>query len=368
MGARPGYAPVIMATKAEEVKEEVVYEDAEENEAPPPPPNYPPQGTSPPHPHDYPPQGTAPPHPHNYPPQPPEPTPEIKLQKEFKISGQINGKAGISYASLVRQVNNAVKKGYKEIDIVDGVVKAIPHTAVLRQYIDSCEDNTLASLRKLLRAHFAEKSATELYSELQSIVQKKNETACDYLMRAMDIRNKILFASKEDGATIKYDAELVNALFTRSVPTGLQDSEIRTEFSSVLKTKHEDSVLVFEIQTIVARVDERKMKFKAEVSVRSNELKPTVTTTDIELKELRTEVAALRQALSFATNQQHSVCSANVNAGNPPRRYSNRSMGCNDCKSKDIGRNCNHCWQCGSSEHFKNFHRRNNQGNGRGSQ
>ena len=35
------------------------------------------------------------------------------------------------------------------------MVKAIPHTTVLRQYIDSCDDSTISSLRKLLRAHFA---------------------------------------------------------------------------------------------------------------------------------------------------------------------------------------------------------------------
>ena len=89
------------------------------------------------------------------------------FRKDLKISGQIDCKTGISYTSLRRQIENAKAKGYKDIDIIDAVIKAIPPTSGLRRYLEGKELLTLDNCIQILRAHYNEKSATELYNELR---------------------------------------------------------------------------------------------------------------------------------------------------------------------------------------------------------
>ena len=88
----------------------------------------------------------------------------VKLHKDFKISSQIDCKAGISYTSLIRQIETGKEKGYSEVDIIDGVVKAVVPSSSLRSYLDGRPDIKLATLRSILRGHYAEKMLHELYS------------------------------------------------------------------------------------------------------------------------------------------------------------------------------------------------------------
>ena len=67
-----------------------------------------------------------------------------------------------------------------------------------------------------LRSHFQEKSATELYQQLTTIVQSPEESPQSFLIRALDLRQKVLFASKEAGVKIKSDGSLVQGLFLHS--------------------------------------------------------------------------------------------------------------------------------------------------------
>ena len=48
----------------------------------------------------------------------------VKVHKDFKISGQIDSKSGISYTSLIRQMEARTKKGHSEDVIIDGVIRA----------------------------------------------------------------------------------------------------------------------------------------------------------------------------------------------------------------------------------------------------
>jgi hypothetical protein len=67
------------------------------------------------------------------------------------------------YQSLVSQIQNGIEKGYTENEIVMAVVRCVQAGIPLRAYLESIPDLTLARLRKILRCHFQEKSATELY-------------------------------------------------------------------------------------------------------------------------------------------------------------------------------------------------------------
>jgi hypothetical protein len=159
---------------------------------------------------------------------------QVRVQKQFKISGDID-KAGISFASVLRQVRNGQLQGYTELEIIDGILKAIPSsTTSLRNYLDSRRDLQLNSLKEILRSHYNEKTPSELYSELGSLVQSNKEEPCVFLIRAMNIRNKILCEAEDSSEPqYSYTPELVNGLFRRSVQTGLKDLSIRQEFTTI---------------------------------------------------------------------------------------------------------------------------------------
>ena len=48
-------------------------------------------------------------------------------------------------------------------------------------------------------------------------------------MRALELRQKIIFASKEAGVVIKYDQTLVQSLFLHCIETGLRDDVVRVK-------------------------------------------------------------------------------------------------------------------------------------------
>ena len=105
----------------------------------------------------------------------------VKFHKDFKISGQIDSKTGISYTSLIRQIEFGLQ-GHSEADVIDGVIRAVIPTSSLRSYLDGRQDLDLGILRGILRGHYAEKNSTELYSELASAVQQPKETSTEFLM------------------------------------------------------------------------------------------------------------------------------------------------------------------------------------------
>jgi hypothetical protein len=68
----------------------------------------------------------------------------VKVHKDFKISGQIDSKSGISYTSLIRQIEAGLKKGHSQDDIIDGVIRAVIPSSSLRSYLDGRQDMSLS--------------------------------------------------------------------------------------------------------------------------------------------------------------------------------------------------------------------------------
>ena len=55
-----------------------------------------------------------------------EPTSKVSWRKTFKINGIIGDNTScISYMSFLRQLEAAKDKGYKESEIIDGIIRAI---------------------------------------------------------------------------------------------------------------------------------------------------------------------------------------------------------------------------------------------------
>ena len=186
------------------------------------------------------------------------------FKRELKIIGQI-GEPGqkdkLSFVSLARQIEGALRKGYKSQEVVDAVVRAINPGMRFRSYLEGLESLTLPRLRRILRSHYQEKSATDLYRQLSTLVQEPQEGSQSFLIRALDTRQKILFASKEVDTQLKYDAGLVQGMFLHAVDTGLQDEAILNRLRPLLQTSDvQDEELIQRMNEIVLEESERKSK------------------------------------------------------------------------------------------------------------
>ena len=188
------------------------------------------------------------------------------LRRQFKIVGQIGDpdqKDNLNYNSLRRQIDIDVEQKYKEHEIVDGVIRAISPGLVLRSYLESFKTLSLDRLKKILCSHYGVKNTTELFQSLASICQSGKETPQAFLMRALDLRQKILFASQEGENSLKYDAVHIQQLFRRTVETGLQDESIRIKLRPYLANpliKDED--IIHQLNVAVSSEEERGRKLK----------------------------------------------------------------------------------------------------------
>ena len=64
--------------------------------------------------------------------------------------------------------------------------------------------------------------------------QLKNEAPQEFLVRALECREKIILCSLEDKSSLKYDPKLIQSLFLRTVETGLRDEPIRIKLRAFL--------------------------------------------------------------------------------------------------------------------------------------
>ncbi|CAC5375860.1 unnamed protein product [Mytilus coruscus] len=135
-------------------------------------------------------------------------------RKDFKIAGQIgDSKACISFTSLIRQIEAGTEKGYDDREIIQVVIRSISAVSSLRNYLEGRGKLTLSTLRGILRAHYREKTATELYTELCNLSQSPKESPQEFLLGTLDIRQIVIFASKETEDGHQYHPDLVQAMF-----------------------------------------------------------------------------------------------------------------------------------------------------------
>eukprot|EP00112_Aurelia_sp_Birch-Aquarium-sp1_P009685 Seg2108.5 transcript_id=Seg2108.5/GoldUCD/mRNA.D3Y31 product="hypothetical protein" protein_id=Seg2108.5/GoldUCD/D3Y31 len=298
------------------------------------------------------------------------------FRREFRIIGQV-GEVGqrdkLSYVSLIRQVEAGLERGYAEKEIVNAIINAISPGLQIRSYLEGSGSIPLPRLRKILKSHYKEGSATDLYQQLLTMSQNQNEDPVNFLIRAMDCRQKILFACREETETdLKYSPSLVSGLFRQSVETGLVDDAIRMRLRSFLQDATvDDENLINEMQLAVLAESERKKKFALSTKVKKvNEISvaenppsqntpKTVNNSEkilAAVEQMKCEVAAIKTELAEVKSSQKE--------GTKPNKTTQRPM-CTSCKEAE-NLSCDHCTICGSSDHFFRGCKKRKQGNYRG--
>ena len=88
------------------------------------------------------------------------------LRSDFRIAEMVapqGQKDQLSFISLNRQIEDGLQRGYSVREVIDAVIKCISPSLPLRDYIEAMRETGIDAILKILRAHFQEKNASELY-------------------------------------------------------------------------------------------------------------------------------------------------------------------------------------------------------------
>ena len=76
---------------------------------------------------------------------------------------------------------------------------------LVQAYLEMIQDLSLFRSMQIMKAHFKQKSATELYQELSVLHQEASEYLQDFLVRALNLKQQIIFVSNVTDGFIKYE-------------------------------------------------------------------------------------------------------------------------------------------------------------------
>lgn len=123
-------------------------------------------------------------------------------------------------------MENGLRKGHSESEVIEAVIRAISPGLKLRDMLELKIDLTLPQLKTILKGHYREDDTSDLYQKLINISQDHRESPQDFLFRAIELKDRLLYASKGKEAE-HFEADLVKRKFLRSVGTGLLNDSIK---------------------------------------------------------------------------------------------------------------------------------------------
>ena len=151
---------------------------------------------------------------------------------------------------LLKQINEGRKKGYSNKDIVSAVLRAITPGRYLRNVLETTENLTLDRLIKFFAIPLRRKKYHRPLSSTTSLAKSPEESTIQFTYRAMNLRQKLVLASKSPGAETPIDKVLAKRLFLKALETGLLSDVFVSETKPLLKNiKVSDKDLIFAMES-----------------------------------------------------------------------------------------------------------------------
>ena len=279
------------------------------------------------------------------------------LMKEFKITGKIDGKDGkdsLSYSSLCFQIQNGLKRGYKEFHIVNAVIKAISPVHPLRQYLEGRETVTFSEMSRILRYYFREKDAASLFTTLVNARQDPQEPVGDFLLRLMNLRHKILFVARGEEDDKGFSPAFVQKNFLHSALTGLRDDHIRAQLRPLLKcvdiTDEEIMAGIMEILSEETAHEDKLKRPKKAITGGINEIEATPPPKPEKRNPLKEDIEEIRGQIAELTSL-FQACGGPTCCAAVARKNFRGPGQCQNCVQNKVDK-CTHCFNCGSEEHY----------------
>ena len=189
-------------------------------------------------------------------------------------------------------------------------------------------------------------------------MQEKNESVLNFLMRSLKIREHVNVSSQEQNAAIKSDEIHVQSAFIHSVKTGLTDGTIRNRRRPLLQNgKVPDETLIREMNFAMSIENERTNKFINASKKMQKVQSANITSVPVEKPTKAQPKQTQQDQIMAALNELNADVDAfkkgaqNTEREMPQPKTRKPRYKCKSCEEKD-SKKCNHCFFCGSADHF----------------
>ena len=218
------------------------------------------------------------------------------FRREFKIQGTVgapNAKEALNYISLVSQIGEGKTRGYSDSEIAMAVRKAVSTGTPMRTYLDSNTEMSLVEVVSFVRTYLKEKPASELFSTLTNLAQKPEEDAQTFVLRGLELREKVIKSSAAEGS-IRFDSDVVYDAFRHTVKTGLANDQIRMRIEPLLcNPAMKDGELLQAINIAMSEEVEKLSKRNKTAKVHA-----VGASTEYHIRELSNQVGQMQQEMS----------------------------------------------------------------------
>lgn len=312
-------------------------------------------------------------------------------RREFKLfGGQIgDNSSDISYNSLTKQINEGLREGFAEAEIVRGVLRIVK-PGTFRDMLMLKDELSIFELQCFLRSHLGEKAITEMFQELMCARQAEQESPQQFLYRMIGLKQKLLFQSKQANIDISYDPKTIQEVFLHTVYQGLgvKYAELRQRLRPLtLNNNVSDEEILREITKIISDENEHQRRLgqvtrQKPVQAQSAVLESKEATTAKEQNTAQTiqHLAAKVQTLTDMVTSLMELKTTNQHPFFPPpvtqvppypnphpfpqQQYNHRSHPpmnqpiaplkktplCQRCIELNL-QDCSHCFVCSESGH-----------------
>lgn len=310
-------------------------------------------------------------------------------RREFKLfGGQIgDNSSDISYNSLTRQINEGLREGFAEAEVVRGVLRIVK-PGTFRDMLMLKDELSIFELQCFLRSHLGEKAITEMFQELMCARQAEQESPQQFLYRMIGLKQKLIFQSKQANTDISYNPKTIQEVFLHTVYQGLgvKYADLRQRLRPLtLNNNVADEEILREVTKIISDENEHQRRLgqvtrQKSLQAQSAVLETKEVTTAKEQNTAQTiqHLAAQVQTLTdmvaslmeLKTAKQHHFFPppATQAPSNPQpfpqQQYSHLSQPpanqhlaplrktslCQKCTELNL-QDCSHCFVCGESGH-----------------
>ncbi|CAI5669467.1 unnamed protein product [Oreochromis niloticus] len=294
-------------------------------------------------------------------------------RREFKVfGGQIGDNSSeISYNSLTKQINEGVKEGFVEAEIVRGVLRIVK-PGTFRDMLMLKDDLSLHELQGFLRSHLGEKATTEMLQELMCARQSEQETPQQFLYRMIGLKQKLIFQSKQANTEISYDPRTVQEVFLHTIYQGLgaKYADLRQRLRPLTSNNNvTDEEILSEVTKIISDENEHKRRLgqvtrqksaqaqsagiEANDKVAKEQSSPTIKQLAAQVETLTNMVASLikqQEAKPCQLSPQPPSNPLFQTPANPNRPPQKKAFLCPKCTEQNL-QDCSHCFVCCDSGH-----------------
>ena len=135
----------------------------------------------------------------------------------------------------------------------------------LRGVLETTPNLSLAQLLQFFEDHFNERSAEDLCNAITSLVKSTDESVYAYVMRTIEIRQKVLLASQKASGKgeIGFDKDLFMKLFLRILERGIISQYVVQKIRYILKTSSKADEELISAVTKASALEKERSTFQS---------------------------------------------------------------------------------------------------------